>query len=304
MKASLRPLRFLCAFCVLALMCLVARAQNVQPVPPLTAHVVDQTGTLDAIQQKGLEDKLMSFEQGKGTQIAILMVATTQPEDDASYANRVGNAWKIGRKGVGDGVLIVVAKDDRKVRIEVAKALEGAIPDVAAHQVIDQAILPRFRAGDYAGGLQAGIDQLIARINGEVLPAPSRRDERPARRLLGFDWQDLAIFLFIGVPIAAGILRRMFGRPLGSLITGAGVGWIAILITSSLVVGIIAAVIAVLFSLISGFASLTPGRSGPWIGGGGFGGGGGSWGGGGGGGGGWSSGGGGDFGGGGASGSW
>src|SRR5205809_7387290 len=100
-----------------------ARAQNVQPVPPLTAHVIDKTGTLDAIQLKGLEDKLAAFEQSKGTQIAILMVATTQPEDDASFANRVGNAWKIGRKGVGDGLLVVVAKDDHKVRIEVAKAL-------------------------------------------------------------------------------------------------------------------------------------------------------------------------------------
>ncbi len=111
---------------------LALRRRACQPVPALTAHVIDQTGTLDAIQLKGLEDKLMAFEQAKGTQIAILMVATTQPEDIASYANRVGNAWKIGRKGVGDGVLVVVAKNDRKIRIEVAKTLEGAMPDLAA----------------------------------------------------------------------------------------------------------------------------------------------------------------------------
>ena len=119
-------------------------AQDVLPVPPLTARVVDQTGTLDAIQRKGLEDKLLAFEQTKGTQIAMLMVPTTQPEDIASYANRVANAWKIGRKDVGDGVLLVVAKDDRKVRIEVAKTLEGAIPDLAAKQIIDDAITPDF----------------------------------------------------------------------------------------------------------------------------------------------------------------
>src|SRR3954467_14326098 len=107
-----------------------AAAQGVLPVPALSAPGVGQTGTLDAIQLKGLEDKLMAFEQSKGTQIAILMVPTTLPEDDASFANRVGNAWKIGRKGVGDGVLVVVAKNDRKVRIEVAKTLEGAIPDL------------------------------------------------------------------------------------------------------------------------------------------------------------------------------
>ena len=124
---------------------MAARPQGVLPVPPLSALVVDQTGTLDAIQLKGLEDKLMAFEQKKGTQIAILMVPTTQPEDIASYANRVGNDWKIGRKDVGDGVLLVVAKDDRKVRIEVAKTLEGAIPDLAAKQIIDDAITPNFR---------------------------------------------------------------------------------------------------------------------------------------------------------------
>src|SRR4051794_20556832 len=172
-----------------------ACAQDVQPTPPLTAHVIDQTGTLDAIQLKGLEDKLMAFEQAKGAQIAILMVATTQPEDDASFANRVGNAWKIGRKGVGDGVLVVVAKDDRKVRVEVAKTLEGAIPDLAAKQIIDDAMIPKFRQGDFAGGLRAGIDQLIARINGEALPAPTQpKAARQHAGRAGFDWTDLAIF--------------------------------------------------------------------------------------------------------------
>lgn len=286
----------------------LASAQGVLPVPLLSARVIDQTGTLDPIQLKGLEDKLAALEQAKGTQVAILMVPTTQPEDIASYANRVGNAWKIGRKGVGDGVLVIVAKDDRKVRIEVAKTLEGAIPDLAAKQVIDEAITPNFRKGDFAGGLHAGADQLIALIQGEPLPAPQRRDARTAGDG-GFDWTNLAILLFFVVPIVGGVLRGMLGRKLGSLATGGGIGAIALLVTSSLVIAVIAGIVALLFSLLSGGTPAMGSRhrggwgAGPWIGSGGVGG----WGGGrgGGGGGGWGgSGGGGDFGGGGASGDW
>ncbi len=293
---------------LLLFMASCAFAQGVLPIPPLTAHVVDQASVLDPIAAKGLEDKLIAFEKAKGTQIAVLIVPTTQPEDDASFANRVGNAWKIGRKGIGDGVLIVVAKNDRKIRIEVAKSLEGAIPDLAAKQIIDEAIRPAFRNEDYAGGLQAGADRLIARINGEALPAPLQPKERSAQKSSGggFDWMDLAIFLFIGVPVVGGVLRGMFGRKIGSFFTGAGVGAIALFITSSIVVAGIASFIALVFSLltggIGGTASRRAGMGVPWIGGGGFGGGGG---GGFGGGGGWGgSGGGGDFGGGGASGDW
>ena len=286
-----------------------ALAQDVLPVPALTARVIDQTGTLDDIQRAGLEQKLAGFEQTKGTQIAILLVPTTQPEDIASYANRVANAWKIGRKQVGDGVLVIVAKNDRKVRIEVAKTLEGAIPDLAARQIIDDAITPRFRANDFAGGLQAAADQLIARINGEALPAPPpQRDWHAgdARGTQGFDWFDLAIFLFVAVPIGGAVLRRMFGRPLGTLLTGGGVGVLAFLATTSIAIAVVAGIVALFFSLFSGLGSGMGRRRGGWgvgptIGGWGGGGGGGSWGGGGGG---FSSGGGGDFGGGGASGDW
>ena len=281
-----------------------AFAQGILPVPALTGHVVDQAGALDAIQAKGLDDKLTAFEQSKGTQMVVLVVPTTKPEDDASYANRVANTWKIGRKGVGDGVLIVVAKDDHKVRIEVAKALEGAVPDVAASQVIDQAMLPKFRQNDFAGGLRDGVDQLIARINGEALPTPAKAPAARPQRVggAGFDWGNLAIFLFIGVPIAAAVLRGIFGRAFGSLFTGAGVGAIALFLTSSMVVAGFAAIIALFYALFTGALGAMSPRRGPFIGGGfgGFGGGGF----GGGGGGGWSSGGGGDFGGGGASGSW
>jgi uncharacterized protein len=280
-----------------------AGAQGVLPVPPLSSLVIDQTGTLDAIQLKGLQDKLMAFEQKKGTQIAILMVPTTQPEDIASYANRVGNDWKIGRKDVGDGVLLVVAKDDRKVRIEVAKTLEGAIPDLAARQIIEEAITPNFRRQDFAGGLHAAVDQLSARITGEALPAPKAPAQRGAGQ--GFNWMDLGILLFIAVPVVGGVLRGILGRKLGALATGAGVGVVALLITSSLVVAAIAALVALLFSMLSGGGFGSRGRGwsgGPYVGGWGGSSGGGSWGGGGGG---WGgSGGGGDFGGGGASGDW
>jgi uncharacterized protein len=285
-----------------------AWAQALLPVPELTARVIDQTGTLDAIQRKALEDKLAAFEQKKGSQMVFLLVPTTQPEDIASYANRVANVWKIGRRDVGDGILLIVAKDDRRVRIEVAKTLEGAVPDLAAKQVIDEAITPRFRTGDYAGGLQAAADQLIARVTGEALPAPAQ-PRTPAQGKSGFDWFDLAIFLFFAVPVVGSVLRGMMGRKLGSFVTGGGVGFIAMLLTSSLVVAGIAGVIALLFSLLSGsgpFGLSRRHQGGPVIfPGGGWGGGGGGFGGGGGGfGGGFGSGGGGDFGGGGASGDW
>ena len=283
-----------------------AFAQGVLPVPALTARVIDTTGTLDAIQLKGLDDKLAAFEREKGTQLAFLIVPTTQPEDITSYANRVANEWKIGRKAVGDGVLLVVAKNDRRVRIEVAKTLEGAIPDLAAQQIIDDAITPNFRKDDYVGGLSAAADQMIARIKGEALPAPradgpQRRSSRSGRA--GFNWTDLAIFLFFAVPVGGVVLRGVLGRKLGAVAVGGGVGAIAMFITSSLLVAGIAGVVALLYSLLAGGMAAMGGRRSPWIGGmGGFGGGGGFSGGGGGGG--FSSGGGGNFGGGGASGSW
>ena len=288
---------------------LPAAAQGVLPVPPLTARMIDTTGTLDAIQLKGLDDKLAAFERDKGTQIAFLMVPSTLPEDVSSYANRVANEWKIGRKGVGDGVLLVVAKNDRKVRIEVAKTLEGAVPDLAASQIIEQAITPNFRKDDYAGGLQAAADQLIARIKGEALPAPpAASPQKQASGEAGFNWMDLAIFLFFAVPIGGAVLRRVLGRKLGALAIGGGIGAVAMVLTSSLVVAGFAGVAALLYSLLTGgMAAMGGSRRSGW--GGGLGGvAGGGWGSGGGfsggDGGGFSSGGGGDFGGGGASGDW
>ena len=283
-----------------------AWAQNVQPVPPLTARVIDLTGTLDDVQRKGLDDKLAALEQAKGSQVVFLIVDTVLPEDIVSYANRVGNEWKIGRKAVGDGVLLVVAKTDRKVRIEVAKTLEGAIPDLAASQIIDDAITPNFRKGDYAAGLSAAADQIAARIKGEELPAPTQRtgSRSGTGSQGGFQWMDMAIFLFFAAAFGGGILRRIFGKA-GIGIMGGLVGVIAYFVTASILLAVIAAVVAFVFSLLSGASVGNRGLGRTWGSGGGWGGGsgGGSWGGGSGGGG-FSSGGGGNFGGGGASGSW
>ena len=288
----------------LALAGLGAQAQDIQPVPALTARVMDSTGTLDAAQRQALEAKLAAFEKTRGAQVVVLMVGSTQPEDIAAYAQRVGDSWKIGRKHIGDGLLLVVAKDDRKVRIETTKTLEGAIPDLAARQIIDRAITPRFRQGDFAGGLDAATDQIMALITGEKLPEP---EAPPAGQISGFNWTDLAVFLFFAVPIGGRVLAGLLGRKLGSLATGGAVGGLAWLFTSSLLVAGIAGVAGLAFALVASLGSLGRGSSGwPPGGSGGFGGGfggGGGWSGGGGGGG-FSSGGGGDFGGGGASGSW
>ena len=273
-----------------------------QAVPALSGHVVDTTGVLGAPQREQLETKLTAFEQARGTQLVLLLVPTTQPEDITSYANRVGNSWKIGRKEIGDGVLLVVALNDRRVRIEVAKTLEGAIPDLAAKRIIDQAITPRFKQGDYAGGLDAATDQMMALVTGEALPLPTQAGPGSQTGDDGFNWMDLGIFMFIAVPVVGAVTKRILGSRLGSLATGGVAGFIALILTSSLLIAGLAALAALVFTLLSGVS--TGGRSGFGGGGGGFGGGGFGGGFGSGGGGGFSSGGGGDFGGGGASGDW
>ena len=280
-----------------------AHAQDVLPVPPLSGRVVDQTGTLTPAQLQALSAKLEAIETQHGAQVVVLIVPTTQPEDIATYGQRVADTWKIGRRDVGDGLAIVVAKNDRRINIEVAKTLEGAIPDVLAGRIINEQIKPAFKANDYAGGLNAAVDQLSKRIAGEALPEPTKNSGKsgganPNRGLLGgFDIQDLAIFLFVGVPIAGAVLTGIFGRKLGSVLTGSAVGGIAWWLTASALVAGGAGLVALFLIGVMGMGSGRlggMGRGGPIIWGGGGGGGGG----------GFSSGGGGDFGGGGASGSW
>ncbi len=293
-----------------------ARAQDVLPAPALTARVMDSTGTLSAAQVQALEAKLAAFEAQAGPQIAVLVVATTAPEDITSYAQRVAESWKIGRRAVGDGVLVVVAKDERKVRIEVAKALEGAIPDLAARQIIDRTIRPAFRANDYAGGLNGAVDQLMGRIKGEGLPAPQAQQRGNGAKnsgANGLGLEELAIFFFVAVPILGTVLTGLLGRRFGSMLTAGAAGGLGWFFTTSALIAVGAGVAALFVVGILGIGSALrrsaagSGRNLPHIGGwggGGFPGSGGFGGGGGGGGGGFSSGGGGDFGGGGASGDW
>ena len=283
---------------MLAALSMPGRAAQGQPlpVPPLQARVTDQTGTLTTAQAEALSRKLAAIEQAQGSQVVVLIVPTTQPEDIAAYAWRVASQWKIGRRDVGDGVLLLVAKDDRAVRIEVAKALEGAIPDLAAYRIIDQVITPAFRAGDFAGGLSGAVDHIQARIQGEDLPEPSRHalDQRGQ----GTSWDDLGVFLFVGVPVAGAVLTSLLGRKLGSLATGIAAGALAWWWTTSVLLAGLAVAAAVVLVGVMGVGSGR--RSGGIHGGyGGWGGARGGWGSGGGGG--FSSGGGGDFGGGGAS---
>lgn len=295
------------------------RAQDLQPVPALTARVMDATGTLSTAQRNALEAKLAAFEAQAGPQIVVLMVATTQPEDIAAFTQRVGETWKIGRRDVGDGLLLVVAKNDRRLWIAPAKALEGAVPDLAARQIVRDVISPAFKANDYAGGLDKGVDALMARIRGEGLPEPAQRSAGAAAED-GFQVEDLLAFLFVAVPVAGGVLSAMMGRKLGGLLTGGAAGGVVWWVTHSVLLGVGAGIVALLVVGVLGLGSALrglggrragggrSGRGGPVVfGDGGWSRGGGGWSGGGGGGGGFggfSSGGGGDFGGGGAGGSW
>lgn len=293
---SWTPLRC-CAPLLLALLLLIPAAVPAQtPVPPLTAPVIDQTRTLTSEQIAALDRTLRAFNENKGAQLSVLIVPTTQPETIEQYSIRVAESWQLGRKGADDGVLLLVAKGDRAVRIEVGYGLEGVLPDALANRITDQVIVPRFRAGDFAGGITEGVNRIIAVIEGEPLPAPDRRQGRSSEGI-GATLPLLLMLVFVG----SGILRRLFGAFGGASVLGGIAGVIAWVLTSVMGVAIGAAVIAFLFTLLGGgHSGWSSGRRGGWgggWGGGGFGGGGF------GGGGGWSGGGGG-FGGGGASGRW
>ena len=267
-------------------------------VPP-AAQVTDLAGALSAADRAALQAKLTAFEAAHGTQIVILVVPSTQPEPIEDYAHRVGEAWKIGRKGVGDGVLVVAAIQDRRMRIDVARSLEGAIPDVIANRIVRERIAPRFQQNDYAGGLSAGLDALFAQIEGEGLPTPVGVPQHKVNA--GEDVFSVLLPFVIGGLLASVVLRRILGVP-GALVGGAGAGAVAGWALSSVLLGGAAGlgvfVLALIFGGGRGGGAVGGGRGPVFLPGG--------WGGGrgGGGGGGWSSGGGGDFSGGGSSGSW
>ena len=285
---------------LLSLIGALALAQSLLPVPPLTARVIDQTATLTAQQQDALSNRLARFEAAWGTQIVVLIVPTTAPEDIAAYSQRIGDHWKIGRREVGDGLLLVVARNDHTVHIEVAKALEGAVPDLAARQIIDNAIVPAFRTGNFAGGLNSGLDQLTARVRGEVLPMP---DAPIARQRSSIDAQQI---FFLLTPLLLGtLLLERLHRDLALPLTAVAGGLVFWLVLHSVMLTVVACLVLPLLALFlvqsrlvisrANRDSLAGGSSGDGGSGSDYSGGSG---------GGFASGGGGDFGGGGASGSW
>jgi uncharacterized protein len=283
----------------------VAGAQALQPVPKLETRITDVTGTLTAGQQAELEQKLADFEARKGAQIAVLLVPTTRPEEIEQYSIRVAEAWKLGRKKVDDGALLILAKDDHKLRIENGYGLEGVLTDAASNRIIEDTMVPLLRQGQYFAAISAGVDQMMRLIDGEQLPPPDRTWQHNGRNSVAH-WNLVPVLFFFFI-FASTFLRAMFGRTAGSVLTGGGIGLLAFVFTQLLGVAIGAAIISGLLALVLGASgggwSSGGGRfGGPFGGiggglggglGGGFGGGGGGF-----------SGGGGGFGGGGASGSW
>ena len=234
-----------------ALMTVVpAAAQPLREVPPLEARVTDLTGTLTQAEQAGLEAELAGFESRKGAQIAVLIVPSTEPEAIEQYSIRVVDAWKLGRAAPDDGALLLVAKDDRAMRIEVGRGLEGALTDLVSKRIIADTIAPFFRQGDYAGGIAAGVGQMIRVIDGEPLPVPDRGWGGGTERLAG-----MLPFLFGVVFVGSMVLRAIFGRALGSVatggVTGAIVWWMTQVLGLAMGVGIVA-IIASLFLGIAG----------------------------------------------------
>ena len=221
-----------------------ARAQVA--VPPASARVTDLTGTLSGQAVNRLESKLAAFESGKGSQIVVLIVPSTEPEDIEQYGIRVFDAWKPGRKGIDDGAVLLVAKNDHRVRIEVGRGLEGVLTDVTTGHIIADTITPHFKLGDYDGGVEAGIDQILAVVNGESLPEPDKKWESH-----GGLSNALPLLLLVAV-VASGILRSLFGRLLGSLLTGGVVGGAAWLLSHVLLVGVGAGVVGFLFATLWG----------------------------------------------------
>lgn len=244
----MRLFRWLCTLILLAGFGIVHAAGELVAIPPLTSRVVDLSATLSAEQQAALENRLREFEQRKGSQIAVLIVPSTRPEAIEQYAIRVAEQWKVGRKKVDDGAILVVARNDRAVRIEVGYGLEGALNDATVKRIIDDIIVPRFRQNDYDGGINAGVDGMIKVIDGEPLPAAGRPSQTGDIPDVG---QLLPVVLVAAVALG-GVLRSMFGRMGGAVATGGLIGLAAWFIAGLLSSAILAGIVGFLFALLGG----------------------------------------------------
>ena len=232
-------------------------------IPALQTRVTDLTQMLSIEQKSQLEAKLTSFEQQKGSQIAVLIVPTTQPEDIAQFSIRVLDAWKLGRAKQDDGILVLVAKDDHKMRIEIGYGLEGAIPDLTAKRIVSEIMSPSFKQGDFYGGINNAVDKLIGLVNGEQLPAPG------SPKANGRDFESMLPVLLFGGLILGGLLRAMFGNFFGGTLTGGAIGIFAWVLGGGILAAALFGIVAFFITLIgvSGLGQLGG------IGGGGFGGG-------------------------------
>jgi uncharacterized protein len=233
-------------------------------VPPLVGRVVDQTGTLSTNDVSNLNQTIRAFEARKGSQVAVLIVPTTAGEAIEQFSIRVAEAWKIGRKKIDDGVLLVIAKNDRKLRIEVGYGLEGALTDVTSKRIIDEIITPRFRSGDFAGGISAGVDRILRIIEGEKLPAPAQNEpSRGMQQSWLLDHVDpFNPFVIFGIFAVGGILRTALGRLAGAVVTGGIVGVLAWFFIQSLLLAALAAVVVFVIALLGDFANNTSGGRG------------------------------------------
>src|SRR5580698_9342886 len=251
---------------ILALMlCWAFAALADVAVPPLTGRVVDKTATLSSGDIASLDQTLKDFEARKGSQVAVLIVPTTHPETIEQYSLRVAEAWKIGRKKIDDGAILVVAKDDRKLRIEVGYGLEGALTDITAKRIIDEVITPKFRNSDFGGGISDGVNRILRVIDGEPLPAPAPRQQQSTGLLSQLD--PLNPFLIVAVIVVGGIFRGIFGRLFGSLATGGLVAALFWFIAASLALSAITGFIAFLVTMFADAMTSSggTGRGGGWV---------------------------------------
>ena len=246
---GLRPgMRWLLLIIVwlLALFVGTAAAQALQPIPPLSGRVVDRAGLLDSGQRHALEEKLRAFEQRKGSQVAVLLVRGTQPESIEQYAIRVAEQWKLGRQKVDDGAILVIAADERRLRIEVGYGLEGVLNDAVSRRIIDEIIVPRFKSGDFGGGVTAGVDAMLRVIDGESLPEP-----QPA----SFAQQSplgLLPLVFFAALMVGGIMRALLGRAKGAWAAGGLLGLAAWLLSGTLLLAMLSALFGFVLTLVGG----------------------------------------------------
>jgi uncharacterized protein len=235
------------AFVLICVLAGGALAQAQVSVPPLTGRVIDLTATLTPAQAQALVETLEDLEKRKGSQLAVLMVPTTQPESIEQYGIRVAEQWKLGRKGIDDGAILIVAKNDRTLRIEVGYGLEGVLNDATAERIISDTILPRFRQGDFAGGVRAGVDRMIGVIDGEPLPQPSGNSTQGGAGLRHYAVVAVLFALFLG-----GFLRAILGRVPGGLVTGGILGYLGWLVSGVLSVAFVVALVGFLVTLFGG----------------------------------------------------